>query len=183
VSLFRVKGSPTIYELVGTSVHAYPQPSYYGPSGPPNSGPEYIPPANKAYTVPTIADLPGKITPWPSDGTYLAMTRTVYGLNQVPGQTPVYWFNGTSYHWIPNSQIFNDSGFQWSNVHEVTTIAHAPIGSPMMLFRQQGHTQVYLLSQGQLHWIPSAADFTSLDYRWNEVWTVNELPAPIGFPA
>lgn len=181
ITLFRVQGSSTIYlapVLYPGHVYAYPQPSSY---------PQSVPMASEAYTISSQADLPGTITSWPSYGTWkmeMGSKVGMTGLFQIKGQSAVYWSkNGVSYHWIPSAQAFNDSGFQWSAIQLATpSLSRMPRGLPMVLFQQRGHTAVYLLSHGQLHWMPSSADFTAMGYRWNEIQPVNLLPAPMGSP-
>ena len=181
ITLFRVQGSSTIYLapiLYPGHVYAYPQPSSY---------PQSVPSANEAYTLSSRSDLPGTITSWPSYGTWkmeMGSKVGMTGLFQIEGQPAVYWSkNGVAYHWIPSAQVFNDMGFQWSAIQPAASyLGRMPRGLPMVLFQQRDHTAVYLLSHGQLHWIPSASDFTAMGYRWNEIQPVNLLPAPMGSP-
>ncbi len=88
--------------------------------------------------------------------------------------------NGTL-HAVGSEQEFYDLGYAFSEVDRVNSLP-APIGKPVELFRQASHPQVYLLSNGTLHWISSAAQLTALGYNFSDVYKVSALPYPIGAP-
>jgi hypothetical protein len=98
---------------------------------------------------------------------------------QQNGQTSVYLEYGGQLHWIPSSTLFQALGLQWSAVQHVSALPES-VGQPVNLIRQEGHAPVYLIQNGQLHWIPSWAVFQAGGYHWQDVETVNFLPLPVG---
>lgn len=88
--------------------------------------------------------------------------------------------NGTM-HAIGSEREFYDLGYAFSAVRRVNVLPD-PVGKPVELFRQISHPPVYLLNNGTLHWISSAAQLTALGYTFSDVYKVSALPYPVGAP-
>ncbi|WP_020375429.1 hypothetical protein [Sulfobacillus thermosulfidooxidans] len=93
----------------------------------------------------------------------------------------VYIERNGKMHAIANETIFYDLGYQFTELHVVNTLP-APIGSAVDLFKLPNKPQVYWYSQGTLHWIASAQIFVAHGFQWDNIYTVSQLPAPIGSP-
>ncbi len=188
VQYFEVKGESLVYWLPNTDKgKVYPLPVPYSPSAHPGmANPPTVPPVQDIQMVPSTSALPGVPSPWPSGVSGIpfkwASNYSSEGLVRVAGQSPVYWFNGQSYHWIPNESIFFAEGYSFKNVSSEAALDRGPIGFPDTLIHKNGDAKVYLLSHGELHWIPSGAALLDMGYRWNEVTDIPTLPAPIGAP-
>ncbi len=183
VTYFQVQGQTPIYYspvIHPGHVYAMPFPSNYQTTGSPNPTSPYQPPSSAVHSVATMGDLPGTPTSWPQNKQAITPYEPM-GLVQVAGQSPVYFFNGIANHWIPSAALFLAAGYTWNAIHVLPALQY-PTGFPTTLVQARSSTKVYVLSHGQLHWIPSAAMFQALGYRWNEVTSVNRLPYPIGSP-
>ncbi|WP_053959955.1 hypothetical protein [Sulfobacillus thermosulfidooxidans] len=93
----------------------------------------------------------------------------------------VYIERNGKMHAIANETIFYDLGYQFSELRVVNALP-APIGSAVDLFKLPNKPQVYWYSNGMLHWIASAQIFSARGFKWDNIYTVSQLPAPIGSP-
>ncbi len=188
VQYFEVKGESLVYWLPSTDKgKVYPLPVPYSPSAHPGmANPPTVPPVQDIQMVTSTSALPGVPSPWPSGVSGIpfkwASNYSSEGLVRVAGQSPVYWFNGQSYHWIPNAATLFAEGYSFKDVAVVTALHRGPIGFPDTLILKNGTTKVYVLADGTLHWIPSGRAFSDMGFRWNEVVRLPRLTAPIGVP-
>ncbi|PSR29558.1 MAG: hypothetical protein C7B47_02230 [Sulfobacillus thermosulfidooxidans] len=100
---------------------------------------------------------------------------------KLPNKPTVYIERNGKMHAIANETIFYDLGYQFTELHVVNTLP-APIGSAVDLFKLPNKPQVYWYSQGTLHWIVSAQIFVARGFQWDNIYTVSQLPGPIGSP-
>lgn len=186
VQYFEVKGESLVYWLPNTDKgKVYPLPVPYSSSGNPEMGyPPSVPPIQDIHVVASASALPGTPSPWPNDYSGIPFTfgSDAPGLVRIAGQSAVYWFNGQSYHWIPNESTFFAEGHSFRDVSVVAAMRRGPIGFPDTLILKNGTKKVYLLSGNTLHWIPSGTAFLDMGYRWNQITHLPALTAPIGAP-
>lgn len=105
---------------------------------------------------------------------------TAIKLNGASHPTVYLQRNGTM-HAISSEKEFYDLGYSFSEVHRLNLLPD-PVGKPVELFRQVSHPQVYILNNGTLHWISSAAQLAALGYSFSDVYKVSALPYPVGAP-
>lgn len=98
---------------------------------------------------------------------------------RLAGYPMVYALRDNRLHPVMNLSIFFALGGQWDQVVVVSDL-NWPMGNPVQLFRVAGTNPVYALEDGTLHWIPNGATFNALGLRWNQVYVVDQLPAPVG---
>jgi hypothetical protein len=98
-----------------------------------------------------------------------------------PSHPTVYLERNGTLHAVGTESEFFDMGYSFSQVHDVGVLPE-PVDQPAMLFRQVSHPQVYLMYNGELHWISSVAMLESLGYNFNDVYRVSALPASVGAP-
>ena len=104
-----------------------------------------------------------------------------YPVYRIIGQPTVYIERNGAMQPILTKNEFLDLGYQWSDVRVVSQLPD-PLGASAQLFRQSGQSAVYWYNGGQLHWIPSPAVFQAMRFQWDEVYTVSQLPWPVGSP-
>ncbi|MDA8192855.1 MAG: glycosyl hydrolase family 18 protein [Thermaerobacter sp.] len=100
-------------------------------------------------------------------------------LLRVTNTSPVFvLLNGTLHH-IPNPAILAGLGYTWSNVQVVPTLSNYQVGAPLVvpypsgtLLKASGQSAVYVIMNGVLHHISSAAVFFGMGYQWSQVMTV-----------
>lgn len=107
-----------------------------------------------------------------------SLPGSIYKLSN---QNTVYLQHNGKMHAISSESMFYALGYQFNELHTVTQLPDS-IGSPINLFRLPNQTKVYLYSQGQLHWIPSASVFNEKNLKWSNIFTVSKLPALTGSP-
>ena len=97
------------------------------------------------------------------------------------GTAPVYVMQNGSLHWIASGRLFNALGGQWNQVQVVSRLPYS-VGAPVRFVKQSGAASVYVVENGQLRWIPSAALFFALGGQWNQMVTVPHLGQAPGAP-
>ncbi len=68
---------------------------------------------------------------------------------KIANQPAVYIQHNNKMHAIPSPNFFNDLGYQWNDLHTVTTLPD-PVGSPVQLVRVAGQSPVYWYHNGEL---------------------------------
>ncbi|AEJ40216.1 hypothetical protein TPY_2036 [Sulfobacillus acidophilus TPY] len=137
-----------------------------------------------AIKIPKLLTAVGAVTAMlvaSSDAVAKSFSLDPYPVYRVMGHPTVYIERNGVMQAILTKAEFFDLGFRWSDVRVVSQLPD-PVGSSAQLFRQSGQSAVYWYNGGQLHWIPSPAVFQAMRFQWDDVYTVSQLPWPVGSP-
>ncbi len=163
-----------------------------------NTNPVFINNNGTLYHIPNAAILSGMGIPWSAVQSVPSLNGYSIGLPmvtpypdgtllQVNGQNPVYLVQSGVLHWITSESTFMAMGLQWSQIQHVPSLQpNWPVGpnitSPTTylpngtLFRI-GHTNpVYVVNNGTIQYISSAAVFAAMGYSWSQVESLNSMP-------
>ncbi len=169
-SLVKASGQPTIYLVVHGILRPIASANIFNQMGLSWSAVQIVSNVMNNWAVGAPISTPK--TYWPS-GTVLRQS----------GQPQVYEVeNGVLSHITSAAQLYS-LGYQWSNVHIVTTLpypagtataaVHAyPTGS---LLKVPGNPAIYVNEEGTLRHIPSAALFHDLGFHFSHILSVSSL--------
>jgi len=95
----------------------------------------------------------------------------------------VYLIENGYKHWIPNPDVFNRWGLNWSDirVYSDSLVNNVWVGESLSHLIKGSSNRVYLVEKGQKRWITSPRVFKKRRYNWSDVKTlpdslVNRLP-------
>ena len=119
----------------------------------------------------------------PSANTATSATPYANGtLLQQQGTTPVWLVENGTLHHIPDAAMFLALGYQWNQIHTVTSLGQLSVGRPLVtpypsgtLLRAQGHHSIYFVMQGVLHHIASWPVFVQMGFSTRQIVRVSQL--------
>jgi len=86
----------------------------------------------------------------------------------------VYEIKDNKKHWIPNPEVFNTSGFKWTDIQEVEQSELNQYPRVKLLQAQGGYKVYYLAELGLMRHIPSPEIFISYGNKWEDIFTVSQ---------
>ncbi len=110
------------------------------------------------------------------EGVFVYETISVSGatLLKTRNDPRVYEIKDNKKHWIPSAEVFNSSGFKWTDVQEVEEDELVQY-SRTKLIQAQGDFKVYYLTErGLIRHIPTPEVFTSYGNKWEDIFTINQ---------
>jgi hypothetical protein len=141
--------------------------------------------AQPAFRAPVMR--PGPFPPFPIPRPVTYVDGTLLKTNSNP---EVDIISGRERRWIPDPQTFNYMGLDWGAINIISDAdwAAIPAGPPLPSRSDgtllKGSTDpVYVMQNGQRHWIPDPTTFNLMGYSWSAIQVVadNDLNAiPLG---
>ncbi|MBW6440754.1 SH3 domain-containing protein [Patescibacteria group bacterium] len=99
-------------------------------------------------------------------------------LYRMLGDYRVYAIKNKKKHWIKTAKEFEDNGYNWQKIQEVSAsiLAKYPDAEEAIteLLRAIGDTRVYHISNGKKQWIRTAEEFIAAGYNWDKI---KDVPA------
>ncbi|MCK5387541.1 MAG: hypothetical protein KAJ39_10150, partial [Gammaproteobacteria bacterium] len=91
------------------------------------------------------------------------------------GDHRVYRLEEGKKSWIKTAKEFEDCGYDWGNIQEVSpeTLASYQNLVSSGLLRAIGNNKVYKLENGKKRWIKTAGEFNAAGHRWGDVEDVD----------
>ena len=118
--------------------------------------------------TPPEGSLPGPAEPNSNSGVTLYRVRE---------QHRVYVIKNKKKHWIKSPKEFEDGGYSWSEIQEISAelLEEYPEAETLVseLLRAVGSHKVYKLEGGKKHWIRTAGEFNAAGYKWGDIQEVS----------
>jgi len=118
--------------------------------------------------TPPEGSLPGPAEPNSNSGVTLYRVRE---------QHRVYVIKNKKKHWIKSPKEFEDNGYSWSEIQEISAelLEEYPEAETLVaeLLRAVGSHKVYKLEGGKKHWIRTAGEFNAAGYKWGDIQEVS----------
>lgn len=92
------------------------------------------------------------------------------------GDHKVYKIKEGKRYWIRTAKEFEDSGYNWDEIQEVSpeTLAAYQEEVVSSLLKVIGGYKVYVIKEGKKRWIKTAEEFNAEGYNWEDIQEVDE---------